>query len=131
MKRILIMALFPLTVMLANPAFADLDGSMDEMCVKMKNCSIAEIERQGLPPEMITMMSTMFDGMCKTWMGPYAKTIGDAGLEDKAEDCLDSVIETSCEDIMQSEGKFTTQACEDFKQAADEADLDLEAPATR
>ena len=109
----------------AFPATADLDSAMDDLCAKIKTCGMQQAEAQGLPPEMKAMMEGMVDGMCKTWMQPYAKSIGDAGLEKKAEACVDSVVDTSCETMMQAQGEFKTEACEDFEKAADEAGLDL------
>ena len=123
MKNLLI---FISLLFVANTASAELDSAMDDMCEKMKSCSAAEIKRQGLSEDMVTMMTAMFDGMCKTWMNPYATALGNAGLEDKAEACIDSVVAVSCEDLMQSEGNFKSEECEAFEKAADEAGVDLE-----
>jgi len=120
------LGIFTASLLASNIAYADLDEAMDQMCSKMKNCSTAEIKRQGLPEEMISVMTAMFDGMCKTWMTPYSRAVGDAGLEDKAEACIDSVVSVSCEEIMESEGEFKTDECEEFEKAAEAADLDLE-----
>ena len=109
-----------------NTANADLDQAMDDMCDKIKTCSIEEIKGQGLSDDMVTMMSAMFGGMCKVWMKPYANAMGEAGLEEKAEACIDSVVSASCENLMQSEGEFRTDECEAFEKAADEAGVDLE-----
>ncbi len=113
-------------LLVAGTAHADLDEAIDQMCGKMKTCSIAQIKDQGLPEEMIGAMTAMFDGMCKTWMTPYANTLGQAGLENKAEACIDSMVSESCEKIMQSEGNFRSKECVEFEKAADAAGVDLE-----
>ena len=109
-----------------NVANADLDQAMNEMCAKVKTCSVAEITRQGLPEDMVTMMTAMFDGMCKTWMEPYGNALGKAGLEDKAQACIDSMVAVRCETLMESEGSFQSKECEEFERAADESGVDLE-----
>ncbi|MBT8115050.1 MAG: hypothetical protein KJP04_06705 [Arenicella sp.] len=111
---------------LSVPAVAELDQATARMCEKIKTCSLAEIEKQDLPAEMAAMMTAMFDGMCVTWVKPFAQTLGDAGLEKKAEACIDSMVAQSCETLMQSEGDFTSPECEEFQQAADDAGVDLE-----
>lgn len=114
-----------LSLMLALlPAQADLNDSMDAMCVKIKSCSLAEVQKQQLSPEMEAMMNAMFDGMCKTWMQPYGVALGQAGLEDKAEACIDSVVSESCEDLVGAQGRFRTDECDEFEAAAEESDLD-------
>ena len=127
MKRTLIIAaLLMVNLFMINTANADLDQALDDMCDKMKTCSTEEIKRQGLSDDMVTMMSAMFDGMCKTWVNPYANAMGEAGLEKKAEACIDSMVSASCETLMQSEGEFLTDECEAFEKAADEAGVDLD-----
>ena len=123
---LIITALFVGNLFAMNVANAELDRAMQEMCAKMKICSTAEINRQGLPEELVTMVTAMFDGMCKTWMKPYANTLGKAGLEDKAEACIDSMVAVSCEVIMESEGSFQSKECVEFERAADESGVDLE-----
>ena len=114
------------SLLATGTAHAELEEAIGQMCSKMKTCSIAEIKKQGLPEEMIGTMTVMFDGMCKTWMIPYANTIGQAGLEDKAEACIDSMVSQSCENLMQSEGQFRSKECVEFEKAADAAGVDLE-----
>lgn len=123
MKRFII-AIFLL--MLSASANADLDGATADLCEKIKTCSLAEIEKQNLPEEMTGIMTAMFDGMCQTWVKPYAETLGNAGLEKKAEACIDSMVSRSCQTLMEAEGEFTSAECEEFKKAADEAGVDLE-----
>ena len=124
-RTLIIAALLMINPFVINTANADLDQALDDMCDKVKTCSIKEIKGQGLSDDMVTMMSAMFDGMCKSWMNPYANAMGEAGLEEKAEACIDSVVSASCETLMQSEGEFSTDECEAFEKA-DEAGVDLD-----
>lgn len=107
----------------AQTAVADLDESMDKLCAKTKICGVAELERQGIDSDMVNMMSVMFDGMCKGWLSPYANSVGEAGLEDKAEACIDSVVNQSCEKLIASRGEFVSDACEVFKAEAESAGM--------
>ena len=128
MKNSNIIALAVSTLIFSGSAMADLNGSMDELCEKMKTCALGEVKKQGLPEGMEQMMVGMFEGMCAAWVKPYASTIGQAGLEDKAEACVESVVSQSCDALMtQSEnGPFTSDECKEFEAAADEAGVDLE-----
>ena len=112
-----------LLIFSAQTANADIDQSMDKLCAKTKSCGIAELEKQGISGDMVNMMSVMFDGMCKGWLSPYASAVGEAGLEGKAEACIDSMVEQSCQLLMESEGEFVSESCEEFKMDADEAGI--------
>ena len=105
-----------------NPvANADLDDRMEELCWKMKSCSKEQMDNEDIPPEMVQMMETMFDGMCTTWMAPYAKSVGQVGLQDKAEACVESILEQDCETLIEAEGEYHSSACKAFEDAAEQA----------
>jgi len=114
-----------IALLVVSPVNADLTKSTDELCVKIKTCSLQEIENQGVPEEMQAAMVGLFDGMCATWMKPYADTIGQAGLENKAKGCIDSVVAESCESLLAQQGKFISPECKEFEEAADAAGVDL------
>ncbi len=120
--------LLPILAFLAvSPAQADLETKMQGMCDKMKTCSLDELKKQqDVPPEMKAMMEGMFNNMCVQWMQPYTVAMGEAGLSKKAEACIDTVLNESCERLMQTEGKFESAACKEFEQAADKAGVDLD-----
>ena len=107
----------------SQPAIADLDQTMDKLCAKTKSCGLAELEKQGIAGEMIDVMSSMFDGMCKGWLAPYAQSVGEAGLEDMAESCIDSMASQSCGELMESQGEFASKACVEFKAEAEKAGI--------
>ena len=122
MKRILI----TITALLfMNTAHADLKDKTDQLCEKMKTCAVEEMGGEQ-PPGIIEMMKGMFDSMCASMIQPYATTFTEEGLEDKAEACLDTIIETSCEVLMDAQGKtHDSPECKEFEAAADEAGVDL------
>lgn len=127
MKITNIIAMAISTLIISSSAMADLDGSMDELCAKMKTCALGEVKKQGLPAGMEQMMVGMMEGMCTAWVQPYSSAIGQAGLEDKAEACVESVVSQSCDSLMaqSQDGPFTSAACKEFEAAADEAGVDL------
>ena len=108
-------------LLISMPSYsADVQGSIDALCGKIKTCGTAEVASQDLPPEMKAMMMSVFDNMCESWVQPYAVAVGQAGLEDKAESCIKSIVSESCQDLMQNQGGETSE-CLEFTQAAEEA----------
>lgn len=128
MKISNIISLAVATLFFSGSAMADLNGSMDELCQKMKTCALGEVKKQGLPEGMEQMMVGMMEGMCAAWVQPYSAAIGQAGLESKAEACVESVVSQSCATLMTQgdNGPFTSDECKEFEAAADEAGVDLE-----
>ena len=116
------------TLFFCNIALADINKSVVDLCEKMKSCATEEVERQGLEPEMKEMMLAMLEATCATQIAPYAAVIGQAGLEDKAEACVDTVMAQSCESLMQNEEGFTSDACTEFEKAAEAAGIDMDSP---
>jgi len=104
---------------------SDMAEASSTICQKVKSCGTAQLESQGLPPEMVVMMKSMFDGMCETMIAPYIMKTTDAGLEKKAIACLDTINTMSCDDLMNGQGN-ETQECKEFKKAADEAGIETE-----
>lgn len=102
---------------------SDMSEASSTICQKVKTCGTSQLESQGLPPEMVVMMKSMFDGMCETMIAPYITQTTDAGLEKKAIACLDTIKAMSCEDLMQGEGN-DTEECKEFERAADEAGIE-------
>ena len=128
MKKLNIIALSISSLIYSGSALADLNGSMDELCDKMKTCALGEVKKQGLPEGMEQMMVGMIEGMCATWIKPYSTAIGEAGLEEKAEACVESVVSQSCKTLMTQgeQGPLTSDECKEFKAAVDDAGVDLE-----
>lgn len=122
MKKILIAGA---ALLFINVAHADMQEKTDQLCEKIKTCSIEQMGPDQ-PPAVIEMMQGMFDGMCASMMAPYMETYTDAGLENKAEACLDTILDASCDDLMANQGEsYESAECQEFKAAADEAGIDV------
>ena len=112
-------------VLFMNVAHADMTEKTDQLCEKMKTCAVEQMGADQ-PPGIVEMMKGMFDSMCASMIEPYATTFTEEGLEDKAEACMDSILETSCEVLMASQGDaHESPECKEFEAAADEAGVDL------
>ncbi len=99
----------------------------ERLCGKIKQCALDEARKQSeIPPQMEQMIEAMFDSQCKVMLEGYTQTFEDAGLTNKAVACSDSILEMSCDELMAQQGEPNTPACKDFKEAADEAGIDLE-----
>lgn len=113
------------TLFFSSVAQADMTEKLDLMCGKIKQCSLENAGAQDLPPEMQQMMLQMFDGMCVSILQPYYNSVGTADLEDEANACMDTFLAESCETLMANEGEYTSPECEEFKEAADAAGVDI------
>lgn len=120
MKLALIIFILSISINTSNAR--DISEASNVICEKVKTCGTAQLETQGLPPEMVVMMKAMFDGMCETMIAPYIIKTADAGLEEKAIACLDSISSMSCEHLMEGQGN-ETEECEEYKQAAEDAGI--------
>ena len=117
-----------LLVSIATPTFVmadDIAESSQRICKKVKSCGITQLEDQGIQPEMVEMMKSMFDGMCTTMVAPYIQRANDAGLEKKGIACLDAIEAMSCDELMNGEAE-NNEACQELEKAADEAGISTE-----
>ncbi|RBP53694.1 hypothetical protein [Arenicella xantha] len=120
-----LLVVFGFTALFGSMAHADMSDSIGQMCEKMKTCAVGKMVEEGdIPPEMIDSMSGMFDGMCKQMLAEHTRAIGNAGLEGKAQSCVDSMLDSSCDELMESQGNFQSPACTEFTEAAEKAGLD-------
>lgn len=107
-----------------STAHADLNSKMDQMCGKIKECALEDMG--DLTPEMKQMMIGMVDGMCKPMLASYQQVLGDAGLEKKAEACIDSVINHSCAEMKDHNQQNMSKECKELEAAADKAGVKLD-----
>lgn len=107
------------TLLISVSLSADLKSDLDQMCTKVKTCSIAEIEKENLPPEMRAMMEQTFNGMCQSMAQPYASTINNADLQAQASACIQSFLTLSCDQLMNSDGNFESAECKEFEKASE------------
>ena len=115
-----------LTLMFAVSGFAGADSlseSSDQLCEKIKVCGMEQMSaEEDLPQEMMEMMKPIYAELCKTIISPYIVETEDAGLQDMAAACLDTINELNCTDLMDGAGE-EAYACIEFQEAADEAGL--------
>jgi len=112
------------TLLCSTMVSAQENASIDQMCVKIKACSLEQLGPDS-PPEVAQMMDSMFDGLCQSMLEPYYKSASDAGLQDKAEACADSFTALSC-DVLMAGNDSVSPECDEFKKAADDAGIDVE-----
>jgi len=111
----------------SNAAQANLSSRTTELCEKVQTCAIGEFERQGMSPQTIARMQPILEGMCEPVLERYSREIaGKPGLEKKAEACLDTFMDTSCDVLMRSQGDFDSPECKEFKRASAAAGIDAE-----
>ena len=123
--KIRVLLIIASVVLMPSIVKADLDDVADRMCTKIKQCSLESAGADAMPPEVQEMMKGMFDGLCKSMMQPYYDSAEQAGLANEAEACTETVVATSCEELLSSDGQYSTPECEEFKAAADEAGVDI------
>lgn len=93
------------------------------LCSKIKSCTTAQLAQQQLPPAMMQMMTAMLDDTCTQTIAPYAKQATNAGLENAAIACIDSINTLSCDALLKSKGAETKE-CLTLENAANEAGID-------
>jgi len=103
------------------------DFDYDKLCTKVKQCAFEEIKKTTEVPEgMEQVFEQMFDSQCATMISAYNQKFESADLSSQANACAETVYDMSCEEMLALKGEPNTQACIDFKEAADEAGIDLE-----
>lgn len=111
---------------ISSTVSADIGKSTARLCEKIKTCSMQAIDEQGLPPEMKETFSKEVDAQCESIASSYQMTsIEDAGLTNKAQACVNSIEQISCDKMMESEDSMRTSACTEFETAAEAAGIDL------
>lgn len=116
------------TALLSISYSVSADEKIDQLCAKMKQCALAQVDSQGLPPQVRETMVNLFDSQCVAMTKQYSVSINEAGLKDESYACIDSITEQSCDQIVGSQGQVKTPECEEFEKAAEAAEVDLEKP---
>lgn len=117
--RVAALSLFALATL---PAMADDIGSAaNDLCEKVKACSIAQIEEQDLTPELRKMMEPMLESMCDAVRQGVQEVPRGHELYDPAVACMRSMAGLSCEDF-QDDTKVETDACKKYQSLAETYD---------
>lgn len=123
MKKILLISL---TLLLSQTAQADLVKEGKVLCEKIKSCAVVEIDKQQISPDERAAIMNVFDTQCIASVQKYEKDVGAAGLESKAQACLESLQAQSCNALIAGTGPLTTPVCTDFENSAKAAGINLD-----
>ena len=93
----------------------------EKMCEKIRECALGEIAANQVPEQMKDLVLHMINNQCDTMAARYDAQFAEAGLRDKAEACVDSIVVQECGELLATKGRPNTQACVDFEQAANDA----------
>ncbi len=107
-----------LAAIVALPAGADDIGDAAlELCEKVKACSMAQIDKEDLTPEVEAMMKPMLDGMCANMQSRVAVVDSGHPMYDVSLRCMRSMSALSCDQMM-NESPTVTPECEEYEAAA-------------
>ncbi len=107
-----------LAAIVTLPAGADDIGDAAlELCEKVKACSLAQIDKEDLTPEVEAMMKPMLDGMCANMQSRVAVVDSSHPMYDVSLRCMRSMSALSCEQMM-NESPTVTPECEEYEAAA-------------
>lgn len=104
----------------ALPARADaLVKASQDLCEKVKACSMSQLAEEELTPEVRAMMQPMLDNMCVNMQNRVAEVPAGHAMYAPATRCMNSMAALSCEQMMNS-GEVNTPECEEYKKLAEE-----------
>ena len=95
-----------------------LSDATTTVCDKVKLCGTAQLERQQLSPDLEAMLTLMVNGMCEAIVAPYVSQAINAGLEQKAVACLETLDAMSCDQLLDGGGN-ESKACQELEKAAE------------
>lgn len=98
----------------------DLLSAANDMCEKVRACSLAQIAESDMTPEMRQMMEPMLDSMCEQMRQGVQQVPSGHAMYQPAVACMRSMANLSCEDF-QSESAGDTPACKQYREMAEEA----------
>ncbi len=108
----LALALSPLTF--AEP----MAEASQALCEKVKACSMAEIDKADMTPEMRQMMEPMLENMCANMRAGVEEVPEDHALYKPALACMQGMAALSCEEIRTMENS-EPPACEEYRRKAE------------
>lgn len=112
-------AALALSVLVSIPVVADdLVSAANDMCEKIKACSLAQIAESDMTPEMRQMMEPMLESMCDQMRQGVQQVPAGHELYQPAVACMRSMASLSCEDF-QSEGAAETPQCKKYRDLAE------------
>lgn len=102
----------------ANVGADSLESAANDLCEKVKSCSLAELNQQDLTPEMKAMMEPMLENMCAAMRQGIQEVPVEHELYASAVACMRSMANLSCADF-QDESKVETSECLTYREMAE------------
>ena len=104
---------------------ADFEEASMALCEKMKQCTLAEMgDQEGMSPEMKDMIMNSMAGICDAMQAQFSSVQQLSGDEEDiaeaAGECMQSMAELSCSELMGGGEQPDTQACQDYQTLAQE-----------
>lgn len=98
----------------------------EKMCEKIRECALGEVAANQVPEQMKDLVLHMINSQCDAMAARYDAQFAEAGLRDKAEACVDSIVVQECGELLATKGRPNTEACVDFEQAANDAGFETQ-----
>jgi hypothetical protein len=89
------------------------------LCETVKTCSMAQVAKEDLTPEMQQMMEPMLENMCTAMRSGVQDVPTGHGLYEPAVACMRSMAALTCEQL-QDEQQVETDACKEYEKLAKE-----------
>lgn len=97
----------------------DLVDAATALCENVKTCSMAQVAKEDLTPEIRQMMEPMMENMCSAMRSGVQDVPTGHDLYKPALSCMRSMVALSCEQL-QDEDQVQTQPCKDYEKLARE-----------
>lgn len=98
---------------------------VDQLCDRVKQCRLGQLVAAEMPPFMQDFIVQTVNSQCTTIASSYKAKILEADLEEQAKTCVHSMEQQSCADMLASDGKASTEECNDFLVEAEAAGIDF------
>ena len=119
---------FLIVLLLLVPTIKPLQAQIDvlPMCERVKQCALNSFDENQMPEQMREIIAQQIDQKCASGFSNKQQEIQQAGLIPSANECLDSMLDLSCAQLLSFNESQSTQACRAFRDSADKAGIDLE-----
>jgi len=124
----LLMYRFFLVLVLLVPTINLLHAQIDVLpvCERVKQCALNSFDENQMPEQMREVIVQQIDQKCASEFSDKQKEIQQAGLIPSANQCLDSMLDLSCTQLLSFNESQSTQACRTFRDSAEKAGIELE-----
>lgn len=106
------------TVVSLTAVADDLMSAANDMCEKVKACSLAQIDESDMTPEMRQMMEPMLESMCDQMRQGVQQVPTGHAMYEPAVACMRSMANLSCEDFQDESGGDTAE-CKKYREIAE------------